>query len=170
MLKLQMLSRRFESVEVDDLFKLCEKAKRPVNHFSQRYKTVVDFQSLHFFLDGTLICDISGPAVEDLKFQVKLDGKGYLFKMSVGELNEETLDTMNRALKGLLGRLKEKQKNKKLPGFSTDHLEGIYLWGINPDDEALEVFQEAVDIGQMSDDFRNLCIKYNISVKKFPEK
>lgn len=171
MLKLQLLTQRFESEELDRLFELSAEAKRPVNHYSERNGGVLDHHSVHHYEHMTLTSDVSGTITEDLKFQIKKDTKGYLFKLRIGELNEATVKIMNVSLKGVLSRLKDKEykKKNKLTGFRTDHLDGIYFWGINPDEEALGWYQEAVELGEMSDDFRNLCISYNLSVKKFPE-
>lgn len=169
MLKLHNAAARIDPDKIDDmdlLFNLLLKTKISAKPYSLRYKQTIKFHSAHKVLnESTLSCLVSGPETEDLRFRIVRDKAGYLFKLSVGDLNEETLVTMNTALRGVLKKLQQ----PKPDGFSTKRLDGIYLWGSYPDEEALEYFQEAVDLNQMSSEFRDTCIEWDISAKKFPQ-
>lgn len=163
----------FQSEKIDNLFDFLNQTTRETDHYSSRNKQVVNFHSLHHFANGVLTTHIYSPTWEDITIQLKADKNGYLIKMSVGELNDDTVKIMSKSLQGLRTRVKGKvdTKNKKKPaltGFNYENLDGIYLWGSNPGKRELAIFQEAVDIGQMSDRFRTLCIQHNISVEKFP--
>lgn len=168
MLKLLNAAVRIDPDKIDDmdlLFDLLSKTKISAKPYSLRYKQAIKFHSAHRVFNDTLSCAVSGPTTEDLSFRIVRDKAGFLFKLSVGDLNEETLVTMNTALKGVLKKLQQ----PKPDGFSTKRLDGIYLWGSYPDEEALEFYQEAVDSQQMSSEFRDTCIEWNISAKKFPQ-
>lgn len=151
--------------DVESIYEKLARVKGSAKPYSRRYKQQIQFHSAHKVEGDVLNCIISGPETEELQFQIEKDENGFLFRQRVGTFSSENLETMNRSLKGLLKKLNQPRPD----GFSTKRLDGIYLWGTNPDGAALVHYDEAVALGQMSKEFRDTCVAWNISVKKFPE-
>lgn len=167
MLTLSNFARPSESQEIDDLFDLLASKKRLVHQYAWRYKKAVKFYSIHQASHGgnRIECAISGPETNDLRFSITRDKKGYLIEMSVGIPNDRNLKTIIKALSGLAGRLVERE----VSGFDTSKWQGYYLWVMRPTAEVMPTFQEAIDLGLMSDEFVKLCLDWGVSIKKYPK-